>query len=134
KRDPRLFPTGWDAITSAVGQVPEEQLSTLQREKLRLGTLDHPTDAVIYELHIRDFSVSDPTVPPPLRGTFLAFADEWTRDDLSESGIEEGKHIYKAGESLGMKHLKALSAAGLNYIHLLPSFDFASVDERLVAR
>ncbi|MEK7785930.1 MAG: DUF3372 domain-containing protein, partial [Chloroflexota bacterium] len=32
-----------------------------------------PEDAVIYELHIRDFSISDPSVPEELRGTYEAF-------------------------------------------------------------
>ncbi len=36
------------------------------------------TDASIYELHVRDFSVSDATVPAPLRGKYLAFAESDT--------------------------------------------------------
>jgi len=67
------------------------------------------TDMVIYELHVRDFSVNDPSVAPAYRGKYLAFTQ---------------------GESNGMKHLKALSRAGLTDIHLLPVFDFATVPER----
>lgn len=65
-------------------------------------------DASIYELHIRDFSAIDTTVPEAERGTYLAF---------TETG------------SAGMQHLKALEAAGLTHIHLLPTFDIASVNE-----
>ncbi|GAB3251377.1 alpha-1,6-glucosidase domain-containing protein [Chitinimonas naiadis] len=65
-------------------------------------------DMSIYELHVRDFSVNDSTVSPANRGKYLAFT-------------EEGAN--------GMKHLKALAAAGLTDIHLLPVFDLATVPE-----
>ena len=64
-------------------------------------------DTTIYELHVRDFSASDSTVSAENRGSYLAFA-------------ENGN---------GTKHLKALAAAGLNTVHLLPTFDIASIEE-----
>jgi pullulanase-type alpha-1,6-glucosidase len=67
-----------------------------------------PTDSVIYELHVRDFSANDATVPAAHVGKFLAFTDS---------------------ASDGMKHLAALAGAGLSHVHLLPAFDFSSVDE-----
>jgi pullulanase len=70
--------------------------------------LEHPTDIALYELHIRDFSASDATVPAPHRGKYLAFTDT---------------------QSNGMRHLRSLQKAGMTHIHLLPSFDFASVNE-----
>jgi pullulanase/glycogen debranching enzyme len=66
------------------------------------------TDMAIYELHIRDFSANDASVSAANRGKYLAF---------TEAG------------SNGMKHLKALADAGLTDVHLLPSFDFATVPE-----
>ncbi|NMM33718.1 MAG: pullulanase-type alpha-1,6-glucosidase [Phycicoccus sp.] len=69
--------------------------------------LKQRVDQTIYELHVRDFSVNDSTVPVAHRGSYLAFADN--------------------GD--GTKHLKALAAAGLNTIHLLPTFDIASIEE-----
>jgi len=69
--------------------------------------LKQSVDQTIYELHVRDFSVNDPTVPAAHRGSYLAFADD--------------------GD--GSKHLKALAAAGLNTVHLLPTFDIASIEE-----
>ena len=48
------------------------------------------------------------TVPAPLRGTFKAFT---------------------LPSSLGPRHLQALADAGLTHVHLLPAFDFATVDE-----
>ncbi|MCH8627829.1 pullulanase-type alpha-1,6-glucosidase [Arsenicicoccus piscis] len=64
-------------------------------------------DQSIYELHVRDFSIGDTTVPAEHRGSYLAFAD--------------------AGN--GTKHLQALAKAGLTTVHLLPTFDIASIPE-----
>ena len=86
--DADLKPQGWDSI-----QKP---------------TLAAPEDIVIYELHIRDFSSGDQTVPEELRGTYKAFTIK---------------------DSNGMKHLISLAQAGLTHIHLLPAFDIASVNE-----
>jgi pullulanase len=66
------------------------------------------TDIVLYELHIRDFSIFDQTVPEKDRGKYTAFT-----------------HIF----SNGMLHLWGLAAAGLTHVHLLPAFDFTSVPE-----
>jgi pullulanase-type alpha-1,6-glucosidase len=66
------------------------------------------TDMSIYELHVRDFSASDESVRPAWRGKFLAFTEP---------------------ASAGMRHLKALAAAGITDVHLLPVFDIASIPE-----
>ncbi|WP_327314573.1 pullulanase-type alpha-1,6-glucosidase [Streptomyces sp. NBC_01235] len=65
-------------------------------------------DARIQELHVRDFSVADPTVPAKDRGAYLAFTDK---------------------DSDGSKHLRELAAAGTSYVHLLPVFDIATIPE-----
>jgi pullulanase len=57
--------------------------------KLSLAT---PNDIVLYELHVRDFSISDATVPEQDRGKFTAF------------------NLFFSN---GMKHLWSLSQAGL---------------------
>ncbi len=67
-----------------------------------------PVDQTIYELHVRDFSISDPTVPQALRGTYLAFAQP---------------------RSAGRSHLRELADAGLTTVHLLPTFDIATIEE-----
>jgi pullulanase len=86
--DPALKPAGWDALVKP--------------------PLADPVDAVIYELHVRDFSAADTTVPEDLRGTYAAF------------GLEG---------SAGVTHLTALAEAGLTHLHLLPTFDIATIDE-----
>lgn len=70
-------------------------------------------DAQIQELHIRDFSVADSTVPAKDQGTYRAFTDRG---------------------SDGSKHLRALAASGTSYVHLLPAFDIATVPEKKADR
>ncbi|KAK4431017.1 Pullulanase 1, chloroplastic [Sesamum alatum] len=67
------------------------------------------SDISIYELHVRDFSASDNTVPSDFRGGYLAFT---------------------LPASAGILHLKKLSSAGITHIHLLPTFQFAGVDDK----
>ncbi|WP_432185931.1 pullulanase-type alpha-1,6-glucosidase [Streptomyces sp. Tue6028] len=66
-------------------------------------------DAQIQELHIRDFSVADKTVPAGDQGTYLAFTDK---------------------DSDGSKHLRELAKSGTSYVHLLPAFDIATIPEK----
>ncbi|AKU24107.1 alpha-1,6-glucosidase domain-containing protein [Massilia sp. NR 4-1] len=66
-------------------------------------------DMSIYELHVRDFSINDASVSAPNRGKYAAF---------KESG------------SNGMRHLAALSKAGMTDVHLLPVYDIGSVPEK----
>ena len=66
------------------------------------------SDLSLYELHIRDFSVNDLTVPAAHRGTYEAFADQ---------------------NSDGMRHLRDLARVGLRGVHILPSFHLASINE-----
>ncbi|MEZ4732567.1 MAG: pullulanase-type alpha-1,6-glucosidase [Caldilineaceae bacterium] len=91
--DPALKPAGWD--------------------KLKPPALAAPENSVLYELHVRDFSINDSTVPEADRGTFNAFT---------------------ATNSNGMKHLKSLAAAGLTHVHLLPAFDCATINENKAER
>ena len=67
------------------------------------------TDLMIYELHVRDFSAGDRSVREAWRGKYLAFTEP---------------------QSLGMQHLRAMAAAGLTDVHLLPIFDLATVPEQ----
>ena len=85
--DPTLAPPGFAAV-------PKPPLAA-------------PEDIVLYELHVRDFSMSDASVPENERGTFKAF----TRD------------------SNGTRHLARLANAGVTHVHLLPVFDIATINE-----
>lgn len=69
------------------------------------------SDVIIYEMHHRDFSASV-TSGVKHRGKFLALTERMTHTPQ--------------GLLSGVSHLKEL---GITHVHLLPSFDYASVDE-----
>jgi len=69
------------------------------------------SDIIIYELHIRDFSIHKESGIAN-KGKFLAFTESGTKT--------------LQGSATGIDHLKEM---GITHVHLLPSFDFRSVDE-----
>ncbi|HEX3021990.1 MAG TPA: type I pullulanase [Lachnospiraceae bacterium] len=69
------------------------------------------TDAVIYELHIRDLSM-DKNSGIKNAGKYLGLAEEGT---ISNDGLPTG-----------LDHMKEL---GITHVHLLPVFDYHTVDE-----
>jgi pullulanase len=69
------------------------------------------TDAIIYELHIRDASIHSNS-GIMTKGKFLGLAESGTKN---EDGL-----------STGLDHLKEL---GVTHIHLLPFYDYFTVDE-----
>lgn len=82
-----------------------------QVERVPRPSLWKPTDAVIYELHIRDFT-SHPSSTSRLKGLY---------GGLTESGVKT------LGEnSAGIDYFKEL---GITHLQLLPVHDFGSVDE-----
>ncbi len=99
------------SLNSARSQIVDLEAAALKPpgwETLAKPPLAAPEDSVVYELHVRDFSLHDPSVPEAERGTFKAF---------TRSG------------SNGMRHLRALAEAGLTHVHLLPVFDIATIEE-----
>ncbi|NJQ08342.1 pullulanase-type alpha-1,6-glucosidase, partial [Streptomyces lonarensis] len=84
--DPALAPDGW-ADAAKPEAVPMAR-------------------AAIQEIHVRDFSVADPTAEHP--GRYLAFAEQ---------------------DSDGVRQLQRLSDAGTTHLHLLPTNDIGSVPE-----
>ncbi len=74
--------------------------------------LSNFTDAIIYETHVRDFSVSKNSGIEN-KGKYLGFTESNTKTDK--------------GISTGLAHLKEL---GITHVHLLPVYDFATVNEK----
>lgn len=68
-------------------------------------------DAVLYEMHHRDFSVH-PSSGIANKGKFLALTEDGT--------------VTPLGDKTGIDHLKEL---GVTHVHILPSYDYNSVDE-----
>lgn len=71
--------------------------------------LNQPTDEVIYEIHIRDWSMTDPKTPTKFKGKYLGL--------LTPGDVEPGE----SGITTGIAHLKEL---GVTAVHLLPIHDF----------
>lgn len=69
------------------------------------------TDAIIYETHVRDFSIAENSGIKN-KGKYLGFTEEDTKT--------------KNGFATGLAHLKEL---GISHVHLLPVSDFFTVDE-----
>lgn len=84
-------------------------------EKDTRPALKNPTDIILYELHIRDAS-SSLNSGIQHKGQYLG---------LTETGAKNPE-----GLPTGLDHLKEL---GITHVHLLPAFDFRSIDERLPA-
>jgi pullulanase len=87
--DADLAPEGWSERTVPVVATPE--------------------DSVIYEGHVRDFSIRDMSTTAANRGKYLAFTEM---------------------ESAPVQHLKKLAENGLTHFHVLPLNDQANIEER----
>lgn len=73
--------------------------------------LKTPSDIILYEVHVRDFSIHENSGMQH-KGKFLAFTEEGAK---TPNGL-----------STGIDHIKEL---GVTHVHLLPSFDYRSIDE-----
>lgn len=74
-----------------------------------IPTVEAPEDLILYETHIKDFSASDTALSNNLfKGKYKAFSET---------------------DSFGMIHLAMLKEAGLNTIHLLPTYDLSTINE-----
>ncbi|MFE5604606.1 pullulanase-type alpha-1,6-glucosidase [Streptomyces coelicoflavus] len=107
--DPYSLALTTDSERSLVVDLDDRRLAPRGWEHYRKPEAVPLRDAQIQELHIRDFSVADPTADADHRGTYLAFTDE---------------------KSDGSKHLRELAEAGTSYVHLLPAFDIATIPEQ----
>lgn len=82
-------------------------------EDVKRPVCESPVDAVIYECHVRDFSIGGASgIDPGKRGQFAAFAEEGTRYGSVRTCLD---------------HLKEL---GVTHVQLMPVADFANVDEK----
>ena len=70
-------------------------------------------DQTIYEMHLRDFSAGDEALPEGIRGSYAAVG-----------------HPGSAGSA----RLQELAEAGMTTVHLLPTFDIATIEEDRAAQ
>lgn len=106
--DPYSIGLTTDSARSYVADLGDRRLKPAGWDQHRAPRIPAQTDMSIYELHVRDFSIGDASVPLADRGKYRAFT--WPN-------------------SSGMRHLRGLAQAGLTDVHLLPVFDIASVPE-----
>jgi pullulanase/glycogen debranching enzyme len=106
--DPYSFSLAMNSTRSQIVDLNDAALKPDGWEALQKPELTAPEDISIYEIHVRDFSVNDPSVPEELKGTYKAFTLE---------------------DTYGVNHLQALQQAGLSHLHLLPVFDIATINE-----
>ncbi|KQV80084.1 alpha-1,6-glucosidase [Massilia sp. Root351] len=108
--DPYSISLTTDSLRSYIADLDSARLKPAGWDKARAPKrVATQTDMSVYELHVRDFSINDSSVSAANRGKYTAF---------TETG------------SNGMKHLAALSQAGMTDIHLLPVYDIGSVPEK----
>ena len=110
--DPYARACGVNGKRSMVVDMKRTEPAGWEQDKRPEKINEHP---VIYELHIKDFSSDVHSgIKQEWRGKYLAF----TQNDTSYDN--EGKI------PTCLEYLKAL---GITYVHLLPTFDYGSVDE-----
>lgn len=104
------------SVALAADGLRSQFVTLSEEESMPAGWRDHSspplaalTDSSFYELHVRDFSATDESVPEHLRGKYGAFDIDGTT---------------------GRAALEQLQQAGLTHLHLLPTYDFATVPER----
>jgi len=110
--DPYAKACGTNGLRGMVVKLPETNPEGWAEDQNFMPEYENP---IIYELHVKDFSHDiKGGFQSDYRGKYLAFTEQNTT--LKSDGTI----------STGMAYLKEL---GINYVHLLPVFDFASVDE-----
>ena len=116
--DPYAVSLSTDSLRSQFVNLNDGDLKPAGWDSTTKPDLENFEDITIYEMHIRDFSINDSTVITAHRGTYMAFTYDGQVNPLSD----------------GMAHLLALQEAGLSHVHLLPTFDIATIPEANVPR
>jgi pullulanase-type alpha-1,6-glucosidase len=112
--DPYSLSLTTNSTFSQVVDLDAAQLLPAGWQEFDSPNVANPEDIAVYEAHIRDLSISDTTkVDAAADGKYLAFTDA-SRESMS--------------------HLRALRAAGMTAVQILPAFDIATIDEDVSQR
>ena len=109
--DPYAKAVGANGLRGMVIDLPTTDPAGFRQTPRPVFGNGRPTDAIVYETHVRDFS-NHYSSRSNFPGKFLAF---------TETG-----HTLKDGTKIGVDHLKEL---GVTHVQLLPSYDYYTVDE-----
>ena len=111
--DPYSVSLSTNGIYSQFVNLNDADLQPEDWQDHSIATVTNYEDSVIYEGHIRDFSVQDESTSETNRGKFLAFTEH---------------------DSVPMQHLKTLTDNGLTHFHMLPANDIATINEDAAER
>lgn len=111
--DPYSLSLSANSTYSQVVDLNSDQTRPLNWQNHAVPEVSSPEKMIVYETHIRDFSASDKS--------------------LSDSKLAGKYAAFSQAHSNSIKHLKALKEAGLNTIHLLPTYDITTVNEQPAA-
>ncbi|TWX72224.1 pullulanase-type alpha-1,6-glucosidase [Colwellia sp. C1TZA3] len=107
--DPYSLSLSVNSQYSQVVDLNDATTQPLNWQSQTVPRVENVEDNIFYETHIRDFSADDNALSNnKFRGKYKAFSEQ---------------------SSSGITHLKALKRAGLNNIHLLPTYDLATINE-----
>ena len=110
--DPYAKACGTNGLRAQVIDLKETNpVGWAQDKSPNFSSANKQTDAIIYELHVRDASIHASSGIKN-KGKFLGLAEVGTKNS--------------AGQSTGLSHIKEL---GVTHVHLLPFYDYNSVDE-----
>ena len=114
--DPYAKACGTNGLRAQVIDLKETNpVGWAQDKSPNFSSTNKQTDAIIYELHVRDASIHASSGIKN-KGKFLGLAEVGTKNS--------------AGQSTGLSHMKEL---GVTHVHLLPFYDYNSVDETKAA-
>lgn len=106
--DPYSVSVATNGRYSQIVDLNDDDLKPANWDSHSSPVIEHFEDAVIYEAHIRDFSALDSSVSQDYRGKYLAYTD---------------------ASSVPVQHLQSLVEKGLNFYHIMPANDIASINE-----
>ncbi|GAA4375833.1 hypothetical protein GCM10023152_20200 [Agromyces bauzanensis] len=110
--DPYSVALTTNSARTVIVDLDDESLAPELWDETPAPVVGRAVDRAIYELHVRDFSITDESVPEAERGTYRAFTHD----------------------SAGTAQLRELAEAGINTVHLLPTFDIATIEEDRAAQ
>lgn len=112
--DPYAYSVGVNGKKAYLVNINSEKCMPKDWHNDKKPHLINPQDSIIYEMHVRDFTIQEESnVKAQLRGKFLGL----TESNCKYSDVSTG--------------IDSLVELGITHVHLLPIFDFSSVDEQI---
>ena len=107
--DPYSLSLSRNSEYSQIIDLAAQETMPVNWAKQDVPVVENPEDLLLYEMHIRDFSAAETELSnPEFKGKYKAFSET---------------------DSNGIKHLNMLKQAGLNTLHLLPTYDLSTINE-----